>query len=124
MPVLSRRRQKSKGRRKKKIDEPSAPSFKSDACVLLLSLLILMAVLAITFRVILKQWSPGRIELVDPRECKCDCWDGLYRGQRLPRNFLSFRGSLSDYKFVYFNLEKQTLTIFLFAALQNDVLHQ
>ena len=117
MPVLSRRRQKSKGRRKKKIDEPSAPSFKSDACVLLLSLLILMAVLAITFRVILKQWSPGRIELVDPRECKCDCWDGLYRGQRLPRNFLSFRGSLSDYKFVYFNLEKQTLTIFLFAAL-------
>ena len=89
----------------------------SDACMLLLSLLILMAVLAITFRVILKQWNPGRIELVDPRECTCDYWDGLYRGQRLPRNFLSFRGSLSDYKFVDFNLERQTMYIFLFDAL-------
>ena len=49
--------------------------------------------------VILKQWKPNDMKLVDPKECKCDCWDGLYRGPRIPRNFLSLDvTNTSDYK--------------------------
>ena len=92
-------------------------NFKLDVTILCIAMFICIVTIYLSFLVILKQWNPNNLQLVDPRECKCDCWDGAYRGPNIRRDFLSLDHKTSEYKFVYFNLERQTLYICFLAIL-------